>query len=197
VAKIKVKLKTPKIDMLIRSGISSQVNAAVGAKVINMMKEMIAIGLSPVRSYGRFEAYAAQRSANEIKRFAVTQSKNNQGYYRKLSRQTLKSSRLYPNSVKRKYPSKQTRPINLTLSGDYLKTLKHSASRENVKVGHIGVSASSKHGKMFDAHNEGGNQHVPQRKYLPNGPGEKFVVSIERVIKDIYTKALKSILNLK
>lgn len=187
----------PEIDRLIRSGAGTRANKAVGSAVVSMMKEMIAQGLSPVKGFGRFEGYAAQRQANEVKRFAVTQAKGAQGFYRKLSKQTLKSSRLYPNSVKKKYPDKQLRPINLKLSGDFLDTIRHDATNKKAIIGHIGVSKGSKVDLMFQSHNEGLNKHVPMRKYLPNGPGENFVVSIQRAIKDIYMKTLKSILNLK
>lgn len=193
-AKISVKLKLDPRLKSAKTMFDKRFQERVGLQTVLMMREMIAIGLSPVKGFGRFVAYSAQRKANDVKTFAATQAKNKQGFYRKLSSKTAKSSSLYPNSVRSKYPGKQTRPVNLSLEGSFVETINFDASDGKVEVGHIDASQRTRN--LFEAHNEGLNtkMQVPQRKYLPNKRGDDFVVSIMRMIKDLYQQRIKQII---
>ena len=164
----------------------------VGLQVVMAMRAAIAVGLSPVREVGRFVAYKAQRASSDVKAFATTQGKDAQGYYRKLSRKTAKSSQYYPNSVKNKYPDKQLRPVNLYLDGSFLETISYQAADGIIEIGHIDPDQKTR--QLFEAHNEGLNPNVPKRKYLPNKRGDEFIVTIMRMIKSVYQERIKQIL---
>lgn len=164
-ARSKVKLKLNGLEKLRKEFSSGPVLDEIGKAVVKGMREAIAIGLSPVAKVGRFDGYAAQRKAG------------------------LKpASQLYPNSVKRKFPAKQTRPVNLSLNNKFLNTLGYQ-KKARLEVGHIIFDDKTK--ALFEAHNEGLHPDVPQRQYLPNKRGENFLVSIQRLIKDIIVKTIK------
>lgn len=177
-AKNKVTLKLdPKIDP--KFMFNKQFMDRVGFKVVVKMREFIAKGLSPVKGVGRFEAYAAQRKSEK-----TTQNIN--------GRRTTVNKKRYPFTVKHKFPSKQTRPVNLSLNDSFLNTISHDASKAQVEIGHIDIDQHTM--DLFKAHNEGLNKNVPKRKYLPNKRGEDFVATIKSMIKSIFSSRIKSVL---
>ena len=195
-AKTKVKLKLdPRLSKSNLFG--KRFQQSVGTQVVMAMREAIAQGLSPVKGVGRFVAYKAQRASNDVKSFATTQGKDKQGFYRKMASKVSKSSQFYPNSVKKDFPSKQARPVNLELDGSFLDTLGYDARDGAVAIGHIDPSEHTKN--LFEAHNEGLNTkaQVPQRKYLPNKRGDEFIVSIMRLIKGLYEERIRQIIGKK
>lgn len=125
------------------------------------IKEMIKRGDSPIKTYGRFKGYAVDRIRDKNPKY------------------------LYPNSVKRKYADKLRRPVNLSLSGEYLDKLRVKKRGDNYEVGFF--SLTSKQRKMFDAHNMGKNKHIPMRKHLPTQNDEEF----KEVIMQSFTKGLE------
>jgi len=164
-ARAKVKLDLAGLE-LIKAQLRSKVLDEIGLEVVKEMKVFISQGISPVKSVSRFEGYAAQRLKG-----------------------SKPDSQLYPRSVQKKFPSKAIRPVNLSLSGDFLKTLQHRVANNKLEIGHI--NAGGKTGKLIETHNEGKHPDVPRRQYLPTGKGENFVVSIQRLIKDLIVKAIK------
>jgi hypothetical protein len=89
-----------------------------------------------------------------------------------------------------KYPGglKNKRPVNLFLSGDMLAALKFypiGGTSFNVAIkGEQGVKAY--------AHNEG--KGVPQRRFMPTAKDEKFTVTIERNLRDLYARIISDII---
>lgn len=164
----------------------------IAGEVVGEMKNFITTGVSPVKGVGRFTPYKATRASNEVKQFSKTQQSSRGGYYRRLAKVALSKYNFYPNSVRNKYPSKTITPVNLYLSGEFLNSLTHRALKTGSEIGHINPSARTRN--LFEAHNEGLNKNVPQRRYLPVKRGEKFVVSIMRLIKDLYAANIKAIL---
>lgn len=161
--KTKVTLKLNGLELLKKELEHGKVLDEIGEAVVDQMQVLISQGISPVKAFGRFKGYAAQRLAG-------SKPKN----------------QLYPNMI----PGKAIRPVNLNLSGKYLDTLGHKKRGKGVvEVGHMVLTDKQK--KMFETHNEGKHPHVPQRKYLPTGKGENFVVTIERLIKTLIVKAIK------
>lgn len=156
-AKIKI---TSNINLNIGAAITPSIAKQIEMVVKQGINEMLDVGTSPVRGYGRYEAYAAQRL----------------------------DPKKYPNSVKSKYPNKKIRPVNLQLTGAMIKSIKVlSSSGDKVSIG----IPSGKESLKAETHNEGTQRHrVPQRKFLPTGPGEEFVVSIQRKILAILEKAV-------
>ena len=137
----------------------------IGDATVDAMKKSIAQGLSPVRGVGRFARYSDK----------------------------------YPESVRDKYPNKNKRPVNLYLNGWYLGYL---TSWVNKIDKYIGIGFSGKDGvkqpvptkvrQYFEAHNEGLNKNVPQRKHLPNAEGDNFTVSVEREYRNKFQQVVRS-----
>ena len=164
----------------------------VASSTVDEMKRFIAAGESPVKGIGRFTPYKASRVSSEIKTFAKTVRSDQGNYYRKIAKVALSKYNFYPNSVRNKYPSKTITPVNLYLSGEFLNSLTHRALKAGSEIGHIKANARTRN--LFETHNEGLNKNVPQRRYLPTKRGEKFVVSIMRLIKNLYAANIKAIL---
>lgn len=164
----------------------------IAGEVVDEMKNFIATGMSTVKGIGRFAPYKATRASSEVKQFSKIQHSSRGGYYRKMAKIALSKYNFYPNSVRNKYPSKTITPVNLYLSGEFLKSLTHKVLKNGSEIGHIKASARTRN--LFETHNEGLNKNVPQRRYLPTKRGEKFVVSIMRLIKNLYAANIKAIL---
>lgn len=169
-AKAKVTLEfNSKLEESIKSGIIDQATGnTLGQTLVKLEGEFLDKGISPVKGEGRFEAYAAQRVSGKPKRS------------------------LYPYSVQNKFPSKQLRPVNLSLNGKFRSNITFRVTKDGIEFGHINMDDKTK--ELFEAHNEGKNKNVPQRKYLPNKRGEEFVVTIMNEIKDIVSKRIKNII---
>lgn len=92
---------------------------------------------------------------------------------------------------KKKYPAdkKNSRPVNLELSGDMLNAITYKVLKHGVRVG----IWDSDQRKKANTHLQGLNG-VPQRKFLPIEEGDEFIVSIHRIIKDLYAQKLSAIL---
>lgn len=163
----------------------------LGATTVSMMLDFISKGQSPVKGYGRYVGYAADRKASSAKVGAnqFTSPK----VARKIANSIRGSSKYYPNSVLTKFPGKKRRPVNLSLNGKFLSTIKHQRLRsaQGVEVGHINPDQFQK--DLFATHNMGEHPHVPQRKYLPS-PGEEFVISIMRKIREIISLRIKDLI---
>ncbi len=126
-------------------------------------KERIEVGTSPVKGVGRFKPYAIQRKGSG-----------------------------YPRDVKRKFPSKKDRPINLHLDGTFLNNIGFKLTKFGIEYGLISKKKLMK--DMFDTHNNGTHPHVPQRKFLPNKKGDKYTTSIMKGIKNIYNLRISNII---
>lgn len=144
----------------------------VGKTVVAEMKRNIGNGVSPVRGFGKFESYASQRGVEGG----------------------------YPKNVKNKYPNKKTRPINLTLSGKYLKELGHwfdrgFSSGARIMIGFSKGAPSKRTKDLLDAHNKGGNKFIPRRPHMPRASkGEKFTVSIDEKIVALFKQRIQAII---
>lgn len=153
--------------MLRGAHINRATRQEVGRTAERMSKDLIARGTSPVRGVGRFKAYAAQR---------IDQSK-------------------YPNTptIKRQFPQKKVRPVNLFLSGDYLSEFTYRIVSKGVELGFISPSRLTR--KKFETHNEGKHPHVPQRKHLPDrSKNEELAVSIMREVRAIVRRRISDII---
>lgn len=124
---------------------------ALGKQIVSEMKDMIAKGQSPVQSAGRFPAY----------KHAGVKGK-------------------YPDSVKGEYPSKRQRPVNLYLSGDFLRALRHRLYAAKygfgIEVGYFDPEEAKKE----EGHAVGWNGQ-PKRPTIP-GKGQEIAVRIQRLV---------------
>lgn len=145
--------------------------AKMGEEVVITMKEMISKGISPIREVGRFPAYKHQRVKGK-----------------------------YPANQKNNYPDKKQRPVNLTLSGEFLSALSSRIIKNNAKgkfpveVGYIlknkgKVSASKKE----EGHREGVNGQ-PKRPTIPQGD-EQFAAKLQKIIFGAYRESYKRYVN--
>lgn len=140
----------------------------IGDATVVAMKDSISKGLSPVLGVGRFERYSEQKGGS------------------------------YPASVRGRFPGKKTRPVNLYLNGYYLSFLTWWFSR---KKKHIGIGFSGKRADktsvpkfvmdLFEAHNEGMNRNVPQRRHLPSKQGEEFTKTIQAEYKREFNSVIR------
>jgi hypothetical protein len=139
-----------------------------GEIFIEEIKNRATKGQSPIREFPRrFPAYAAQRKKGDgVKR--------------------------YPDTVKKKFPSKRKRPVNLTLSGKFLNSLKYKVKRgkrPRITVGFFNRLSRKKE----KGHREGANQQ-PLRPIIPQGrkrdDRESFVLPITRRVEQYLVKAL-------
>ena len=213
-AKVKVNFDIKKQQI-----ITERIGEAIGKRAVSMAKKMIANGQSPVRNVGRFERYAAQRaSASVVKLRKNFKSKKARAASTKLIAQREKGKYPKTKDIQERFPSKKVRPVNLSLNGWYLSHLTYWLHKSKLqKLGaSLGVSASKfktnykisigfsgtegkktrvpkKVKQFFEAHNEGLNDKVPQRKHLPTGQNEEFSVSIMREIKKIIERRVKNL----
>jgi len=163
--KIKFNLGGMKSKINNRSVHDAATVRTIANKVIAGIKDSVSKGLSPVKGRGRFEGYAIQR--------------NGKGYPETAD-------------IKSEYPDKKTRPVNLNLSGEMLRALKKGDTKEAGVL--VGIYGSDKINMIADVHNEGRRKDMPQRKFLPTSPGEEFILSLTRLIKDIYLNRISAII---
>lgn len=186
----------------------------IGKAIVSMAKQMIESGQSPVRDFGRFEAYQAQRTGavKKIKSLESQKKKSIKAFKNKKNEQSIKSlhylsarlskknieqtkAKNYPYSVQKKYPGKKVRPVNLELSGDMLKMFTFDVVGKNqVNVGMI--HADGKILTIAIAHNEGPtNGAFPQRKFIASKEGEDYAVSIQREVKALFSAAIDRVIS--
>lgn len=161
----------------------------LGGYVVDASKEAINSGLSPVRGVGRFAPYVAE----DFRKFMNKQKLKGKSEGAKAQRKNISNrtkldiKKLYPYSIQKKFPAKLLRPVNLELSGDFLSKLSwKTVSPAVIKVGMYGMSEKQR--KMFETHNEGTHKHVPQRKFLPTGEKDEYIVSIMREVLNIFSE---------
>lgn len=163
-----IRLKLPRLRKLVdRTEVfNSETTKALGREVVRATKEIVVNGRSPVEGEKRYPGYASTR--------------NGKGY---------------PNTkpIKSKYPNKKTRPVNLTLSGRYLRAYTFRTQRASVRVGWFSPDKRLK--DLIDTHQHGMHKHVPRRKVLPSDRGDRYVASVRRLIKNIVLARITRIIN--
>lgn len=164
-ASLNTKAAEKKIENL-KTAFTKKEAQELGDDVVFQMKQLIAKGISPIRSVGRFPAY---KGAGKKGR--------------------------YPQSVQSRYPGKRDRPVNLKLSGEFLNDLTFkvkpgtAGKHASVEIGYYTRSEQDKE----RSHRDGTNGQ-PKRPTIPQG-SEQFAVTIQRTIlnrlREAITKAVK------
>lgn len=133
---------------------------SVGDVIISDMKNLIRKGISPIRGGGRFPRYKRENDADG-----------------------------YPNTVRKRFPGKRKRPVNLKLSGAFLKALKSktiSTGRKlEIEIGYFDPKEAIKE----DGHREGANTQ-PKRPTIPIKT-EEFALSIQQSADDEVVRVVK------
>ena len=165
-AKTKVKVTLPTLEKLTSKNVVNQRTAdRLGRTIKKESLKLASVGKSPVAGQGRFKAYAAQRKGKG-----------------------------YPNipSIKKMFPGKKVRPVNLFLDGSYLNALGHRKKGNGIEYGWLNASPFIE--KLIEAHNEGKHPDVPKRQVLPTGDGQEFTASIMRLIREVYLDRIRDII---
>ena len=192
-SKVKVKIKMPVINELktiFRGNGSKILGAALKIDIIEHMTK----GLSPVKGWGRFQAYKAQAKITN----ATNAAKSLTGDRRKAGRERVKTiteevkKKGYPYSVMDEHPDKKVRPVNLKLTGDMQRAIDYRPHNTGIGMT-IGIFDQEEL-KKAETHNEGTNKNVPQRKFLPTAKGEEFTPTIMRTIKEVVRDIVGSII---
>lgn len=157
----KVTVKLDEVKRLLKESnvrVNQEVAAATRLLIVNLMKDRIAKGLSPIEGRNRFPAY--------------------------------KDTKKYPGKVKKLYPNKRNRPVNLYLSGDFLKQLRVISASA---TGRIVIGFTSKYGRTLEqGHREGANGQR-ERPIIPEG-SEELAKSIRLAILKLYEQAVRKFL---
>lgn len=132
----------------------------IGQTTVNAMKDLIEKGISPIQGKGRFPGYLRPNDTDG-----------------------------YPTNVRKRFPKKRARPVNLTLSGKFLKTLifRSNSNTKAVEVGFFDQLSLKKE----QGHRDGA-QGQPERPIIPK-QNESLVKSIVLEIEDVVTAVLKRI----
>jgi hypothetical protein len=136
----------------------------IGDEMVDQMKKLIAGGTSTVRS-GEFSARMP-------------------GYKRANDKDG------YPNTVKKQFPNKDKRPVNLFLSGKMLAALKAIGLKQGVQIQYSTDSADKKE----SGHRAGVNTQ-PKRPTIPfTKQGEDFAASIRKIFDTALRKRYRELL---
>lgn len=196
-AKVKVTggIKLPKINRIV----NDQLVAELRTEIVRDIKALLQAGRSPVRGWGRFEPYKGVAGVSKIAKIARSLT----GERKVRAKEKLSSSKksVYPYSVMDKYPDKKVRPVNLKLSGEMIDAIEVRPGSGKLKSFLFGGNTvlvgifDKKQALKAETHNEGTQaDKVPQRKFLPTGQDETFVVSIHRKILAIIEKRVSYLL---
>jgi hypothetical protein len=118
--------------------------------------DLVSKGISPIEGNGRFPAYKPKEK-----------------------------NKRYPETVKNDYPAKRRRPVNLELSGKFLRALKSFPKTVNI----ISIGFFSNYGKKLeDGHRNDSRQGF--RPIIPSEPGEGFTKAIRAAILKEYREAI-------
>lgn len=187
----------PEICDKVLKSVSANERKAIGEDLIEEIKSVVAKGASPIHGKGRFAAYKWAAMKNAIKKsyrdinkgLKGDKSKNAKNYKKNLKGRQLdfesEVKRHYPYSKQKEFPQKKERPVNLTLSGAFLKMLKVKTTKDGFEIGfYDSLSIKKEMG-----HREGVNGQ-PSRPIIPQD-GEQFSSSIYRRLVKKLTEVIK------
>lgn len=155
---------------------SNRIKNQIGSTTVREMKQFISKGISPIRGKGRFPGY---------KKSYLQQIRGNLAFF---TRSDGKVVGFKPKRRSQKFSNKKERPVNLTLTGQMLKSLKHSLTGKGVRIGYSGKEASDKE----LGHRKGTNKQR-KRPTIPNPPREKFALTIQNKIIALINKRLNKL----
>ncbi len=155
-AKVKIKLEPLRkliAEMPLKVAVDS--NREIAKTVKEKILSFVERGISPIEGMGRFPSY-----------------KPNDGNKKK-----------YPDTVRGDFPGKRRRPVNLSLSGKFLRSLKSYVKSRNI----IEVGFTDDRSKILEAGHRFGANGQGKRPIIPLAQnGEDFVKSIKLAITKIY-----------
>lgn len=123
----------------IEEGLTAGDKIAIGDELISAMKDQIAKGISPIQGFGRFPAYKWVARGNRVSSKATAikgnsiRARSTRAQYRALAKETKRQG--YPYTVRKRFPSKRERPVNLYLSGSMMNNLTVRPARQGGLTG--------------------------------------------------------------
>ena len=211
-AKIKATISLKGLERLLKKfpeALDLKTGGAMVDQVTREMRSMISKGVSPIEGKGRFPDYKAVAAAKPFKEAAsqitkairegdTTLHKSDSKSYRNLARATEK--RGYPYNVRKDFPDKRPKPVNLKLSGKFLRSLtgkvninKSDARRYfEVRIGFFNKESVAKEsGHRYGAPKPGDQPHRP---IIPVD-NEKLAKRLQLIIRDVIRKAIDRVRN--
>lgn len=101
-----------------------------------------------------------------------------------------KDTKKYPGRVKEDFPDKRNRPVNLRLSGRFLKQLRVISA---TSLGKVIIGFSDDYGKTLEKGHREGASGQRERPIIPE-PSEELAKSIQLAILRIYEQAVRKFL---
>lgn len=172
----------------------------IAAELMDIMKEQILKGISPIAGWGKFPAYKAVAAAAKLRK-AASRSKSKSDRAKNL-RASLRSRasdikrKGYPASVRGQFPEKTDTPVNLYLSGKFL--TEGLEMRPTDKGFEIGFWVEP-YTKYEEGHRTGGKKGVndqPQRPIIPDS-SEEFSPSVYTRLVDSVRKSFAKLYGAK
>lgn len=154
--------------------ISNRDKIDIGEQVIDEMKTAIAKGISPIKDAGRFPAYL-WAGKKQLARKSGTKKKQADREFKNK----------YPYSAMKDFPDKRERPVNLALSGAFLRALKAKVQGSTLYIGFFDGD-KDKHGTPFGDYESGHREGVfgqPKRPIIPDGKEELSQSVYRRLVK--------------
>lgn len=186
------KLKELRADLLaytafIQDSLDRRVAREIGDTVVDAMLDLISKGISPIEGAGRFPEYkwAAFRNAVKRGRVSVGRQRLNR---RQLLAAVREAERRYPFTSYAKSQGKKPRPVNLFLTGKFLRAL---IAKVQGAAGEVGVSIEFKD-KLSEKKESGHREGVfgqPERPIIPINR-EDFAQSIQLLIYEIIEREI-------
>lgn len=143
----------------IRAAFNKDVEPTLAAEIVQQIQS----GTSPVKGQGRFKDYSDSYKDTIERQEGVV--KGTDGSF---------------------WTEKKVRPVNLTVSGETLKSIQVKVVGDEIQVDFAAKSA---------AWHNGGNPKIPRRAILPTLPGEEFSTTLSRFLLDRAKRIVAGILN--
>mgnify|MGYP000355428565 FL=1 len=141
----------------------------IGEAVIDEMQVVIAKGISPIKENGRFPAYK-WADKKQLARKSGSKKKEADRFFKNK----------YPYSAQAKFPGKKERPVNLKLSGDFLKNLKAKVLNTTLWIGFFEEPWT-----LYEQGHREGVGGQPKRPIIPNGDEELSQTIYRRLVKSL------------
>jgi len=164
---LKITIDLPTLERLNPDNVmNNETKDRLGNTALTAIKSRVTNGLSPVEGVPRFPGYKSTRDGSGYPRTAA---------------------------IREKFPAKKTRPVNLTLSGEFLSLLTYRVDQLGITIGWFDRRQRTR--DLIATHQEGRHPHVPRRQILPLDEGNRFVASIRRSIKNVVLERITRIIN--
>lgn len=197
---LKINMKAlKKIEDKLTGAVNKGTLGQIGEAIKEEMLLDVSKGISPIKGVGRYDAYLAAADFNKLKQKARASGKGpTRNRLNKEANKIKDTSNRYPYNQQGRKWKKKPRPVNLELSGEFLKALRvwitGSGSKAAVHVGFRSGTGKTP-GTKADAptkekgHRDGANGQ-PERPMIPRG-SETLTPKYALLIRQILAQTLR------